>query len=211
MEDLKKVKRVYSEKGALEVIRRACKKVFRLVLETNSATWYVRNLDSSGVQVQADIPLNIDFYDFEGTLNWIRDQNISWMLNVEELEVAIAEGHYWANAKVDGAIIAYTKVGFGRVHVNDYRKAVEFPKDTAFLYDSYVLPEFRGKKVVPCLMNEACLLLASRGFRKVLGYVPEWNTSSIKSVKRVGLKQARKIRYLRILGFRILTGNPSNL
>lgn len=202
---------IYKEKGIIGLFYSILKRISHFIFETNSATWYIRYLDSDDIEIKSDIPLAINYSNFNETSDWIRDQNIPWMLSENERKIAINEGHYWMCAKYNGNIIGYTKVGFGKVYVNDYKKAVKFPIDTVFIYDNYVKPEFRGKKVVPYLMNEACLFFRKKGFAKALGYVPDWNIASKKSVIRIGLKSAKKIRYIRILGVKILTANPGNL
>ena len=208
---MKRALKIYKEKGVIELFNRILKKTRQFIFETNSATWYMRDLSSGDVEIKSAIPLTINFTDFNETLNWIKNQKLSWMLDGREEEVAIQERHYWGNAKYNGKIIGYIKVGFGKVFINDYKKSIKFPQDVAFLYDMYVSPEFRNKKVTSYLLNEASIFSKNIGFKKILGYVPDWNIPSMKGVRKAGLKGVKKIRYIKILGIKILAANPANL
>ena len=125
--------------------------------------------------------------------------------------MAVREGHYWVNAKFNGSIIGFIKIGFGKVFISDYRKTVKFPKNIIFSCESYVLPEFRGKKVAQYMRNEAFNFFKKKGFTKALSYIHDWNIASIKSVTHTGMKRIKTIYCYRILGFTFLTSNPADL
>ena len=92
-----------------------------------------------------------------------------------------------------------------------YRKTVKFPKNIIFSCESYVLPEFRGKKVAQYMRNEAFNFFKKKGFTKALSYIHDWNIASIKSVTHTGMKRIKTIYCYRILGFTFLTSNPADL
>ena len=87
----------------------------------------------------------MDFTDFIVTLNWIEKQNVSWMLNKKELNIALDGDHYWLNIKHKDLIIGYLKVGFGNVYINDYKRVIKFTDNVAHIYDTFILPGFRNK------------------------------------------------------------------
>jgi len=202
---------IYKKKGISGLFYSILRKICHFIFETNSHNWLIRNLDSNEIEIKPDIPLIIEFYNFQETLNWIRNQNMPWMNNRREEEIAIKERHYWGSAKYNGKIIGYIKVGFKKVFINDYKKSIEFPQDVVFLYDMYVTPEFRSKKVAVYLLNEASRFSKNIGFSKALAYAPDWNIPSMKSLTKAGLKREKKIRYIQIFGVKILTANPGNL
>lgn len=210
-EILQKAIKTNRERGSGELFRRILSRMSRLVFETNSATWYIRILYSKDTEIKADIPLTANFLDFNQTFNWIKLQNKPWMLNDVEKEVAVREGHYWGNVKYNGIIIGYIKCGFNNVYINDYKKTVTFSRNVGFIYDTFILTEFRGRRVASYLINETCTFLKKNGFSKVICHIPSWNIASIKAYSRAGLKRTKKIRYLKILGFKILTSNPAYL
>jgi ribosomal protein S18 acetylase RimI-like enzyme len=127
------------------------------------------------------------------------------------MKVAISEGHYWVNAKFDGKIIGFIKIGFGKVFVSDYNKILQFPKKVAFLYYVHVAPDFRGKKIAPYLFNKACKFCKEQGYTKALGYVHDWNVASRKSLSNAGLREIKRIYYYKIFGIKLLTARPTDL
>ncbi|HUV60173.1 MAG TPA: GNAT family N-acetyltransferase [Desulfatiglandales bacterium] len=201
---------IYTRSGALALLRKLIIKLCNIIYNTNSATWYVRPLNSEGLEIIPEIPLTADFVSFNETLNWIKQQNIPWMLNENEIKVAKRIGHHWASIRYNGNIIGYIKLGFNEVFITDYKKIIKFPKHVAYIYDTFVLDEFRNRKVASYFIRETCKFLKKKGFGKVICHIPDWNISSIKVYSKAGFKRIQAIRFLNILGFKILTKNPSN-
>lgn len=208
---LEKASKIYEQHGLFGLLLKVFRKLCIAIFETNSATWYVRPLSSNDIHIEPKIPLTLHLASFNETLNWIRRQDASWMVNDAEIEVAKKMGHHWANIKHNGTIIGYVKLGFDNIFIADYKKIITFPPYVACIYDTFVLSEFRHRKVASYLINEACNFLKGNGFAKVLCHIPDWNTASIKAYTSVGFKKIRMIRWLKILGLKIITTNPALL
>ncbi|MCP4746137.1 MAG: GNAT family N-acetyltransferase [Desulfobacteraceae bacterium] len=181
------------------------------VFETNSAIWHENVLNRKHTGITPAIPLHIDFTNFAVTFNWIKTHNIDWMINQKELQTALKEKHYWLNIKHKERIIGYLKIGFGSVYINDFRQIIHFSKDTAFIYDTFVMPEFRNKKVAAYFINEACDFLKTKGFKRVLCHIPQWNRSSMKAYGSAGFKKKKFVRWIKFFGFKKFTYNLANL
>lgn len=203
--------KIYEQQGVFELLLRIIKKVCLAIFETNSATWYVRSLNSDKIQIEPNIPLTMHFLSFNETLDWSRQQDAPWMVNEAEIEVARKTGHHWANIKYNGNIVGYIKIGFDNVFITDYKRIIKFPQYVACIYDTFVLSEFRRHKVASYFINETCNFLEENGFTKVLCHIPDWNIASIRAYSNVGFKRTRTILWLKILGFKILTANPAYL
>lgn len=206
-----KILKTYREDGVREVIKRVFNKGVSLIFETNSAIWYEKVLNHSSNEIKPAIPLSVDFTDFIVTLNWIKNQDVSWMLNKKELNIALYEEHYWLNIKHKGLIIGYIKVGLGNVYINDYKGVIKYPDDVAYIYDSFILPEFRNKRAASYFIYETCNFIRKKGFKRIICHIPQWNIPSIRAYSHVGFKKKKSIRWVKIVGFKILTFNPANL
>ena len=118
---------------------------------------------------------------------------------------------YFPHIKYNGDIIGCIKIGFKNVYIKDYKKIIEFPPKIAFIYDTYIVPEFRGLNLASFMINEVSCFLRNKEYRAVLCHIPHWNTPSIKAYSKVGFKRLKSIRWIKILGFDFLTTNPSTL
>lgn len=203
-----KVMSAYRDNGLAEVAKRAWHRARNLVYESNSAIWFKRDLHASVEAVTSGIPLTITFTDFAETLGWIERLEIPWMLNSHELKTAKAQGHLWVNAKHDGNIVAYIKLGFKDVYIVDYGKIIRFPPQVAFIYDTYVLPELRGHKIASHFVNELALYLGENGYSSLMCHIPDWNIASIKTYERIGFVSTGYIKCIKIFRLPILSSSP---
>lgn len=205
---VKKIKRAYQEKGISGVLRRSLQRCTRVLFETNDAIWFNRDLNEDVLSVDSDIQLKVTINNFKETYDWISQMQTHWMLNANEFNTALQQGHFWANIKHENNIIGYIKLGYNNVYIVDYNMAIHFPPKVAFIYDTYVLPELRGHKVASYFINEVADYLKNDGYCTLMCHIPRWNIASIKSYERIGFKRMGKIRYLKIFGFSYLTANP---
>ncbi len=206
-----KVASAYRDNGLAEVAKRALQRASRLVYESNSAIWFMRDLHAAVDPVPSGIPLTITYTDFAETLGWIEQLETPWMLNSEELRVAKEQGHLWVNAKHDGKVVAYIKLGFKDVYIVDYGKTIPFPEQIAFIYDTYVLPELRGHKIASHFVNELALYLEGKGYSKLMCHIPTWNIASIKTYERIGFRRTGEICCSKLLRFPFLSASPLDM
>lgn len=208
---LQKLSTIYNEHGLWQVIKRGSKKGVSFIFETNSAIWHVKALSDRAIEIEPAIQLSLEFTDFNETLEWIKRQNVQWMINEKETLYAVNEGHYWPSIRHQEKIIGYLKVGFGKVYIRDYEASFEFPRNTAYIYDTFVSSRFRKKGVATYFISETCNFLKEEGFEKVVCHIPAWNTASLKAYSHAGFRRIKTIRWIKILGLKVLTSNPVKL
>jgi len=206
-----KVLNIYKEEGWLVVVGRGLKKIVCLLFETNSAFWFERDLSLSLPEITPKIPVEINLFSKDETLDWLRNSGEPWMFKQRELDIGLVENHHFPNIKYQNKVIGYAKVGQGRVYIQDYKKALNLHKNTAFIYDTYVSPEYRGLKIAPFLITEIMKFLKSNGARRVGCHIPTWNAVSINAYTKVGFKKTKYIRYFKIFGLKFLSSNPQKL
>lgn len=204
-EYLSKIKKAYRTGGIFLVLKGGFKKSF----EMNKAYWFERDLSLPIPKFNAKIPLEVNIQAKDETFEWLKKEDRVWMLDPQEIKVALEQGHFLSNIKYKGQIIGSIKVGFGKVFILDFKKNIYFPDKVAFHTDVYVVPEYRGLGVTPYLMTEVMRFLKDKGFVKIRCHIPPWNVASIKSHTKIGFKKIRYIRFFRIFGLRILTSDPA--
>lgn len=154
------------------------------------------------------MPVIIDLFAKDETLQWLRTKAENWMFNEQESTVGLVENHYFPNMKYEGRIIGYAKVGRGKVYVQDYHKVIEFPGNVAFIYDTYIAPDFRGLSLAPFFITEIMKLVKQDGMHALRCHIPPWNKASMHAYTKVGFKNKKFVRSFKIFGFRFLTSDP---
>lgn len=88
-----------------------------------------------------------------------------------------------------------------------------FPLQTrdAHLFDFFVFPEFRGRRVNLCLVNHILSALASEGMARAYIEAAEWNTSQLKSLARTPFQPFGRARKFRFFGRRIVVWEQPNV
>jgi ribosomal protein S18 acetylase RimI-like enzyme len=208
---VQQIGKTYHKNGINGVMKKGLAKGWRYLFRTNNAVWYEKIIDSNNEEVHPEIPVTVHCSDFEETLIWIQAQEQPWMLPPKEKDIALKEKHYWVNAQCDKHIIGYVKVGIGHVYINDFEQIIKFPESVAYIYDSFVLPSYRRKKVASYLINETIIFLRKEGFSKILCHIPAWNIASANAYSRLGFEGVKTIRFVKLFGFKIITSNPALL
>lgn len=194
----------FNELSPVQVMGR----ILRFIFTTNSAIWFEKDLTEEMADYQAKLPFEIDITSISQTIEWLKSQKQSWVVRPQEIATALEYNHCWPSVRTNGKIIGCIKIGFRNVYIVDYNRVIEFPDKMAFIYDTYVLQEQRGKGVAEYLITQAIKFLKAQGYTKVRCHIPPWNKASISAYEKIGFKKVSYIRYFRIFGVSIRIVNP---
>jgi RimJ/RimL family protein N-acetyltransferase len=197
---LNHAKELYGEYGVTVTVLRAMRKMMRWVFDTNSAYWLERDLSVPIPEVKPRIPVEINLFAKEETIEWFKKQKEKWIYNRHEIETAKKARHIFPNLKYKGEIIGYVKGGAERVYIEDYRKEIALPAHTGFCYDYFICPEYRGKNLSLFMTIETMKFVRRLGIKKIIVHIPPWNTASLKVSKRLGFVVKKYVRHFRIFG-----------
>ena len=205
--------RVLKQNGTSRLLRYILTKLKHILFETNSADWYCRDLRNEVTDIVPSKSVQIIFDNKDEIVRWLRENRFaySWIYVPQEIETAILEKHIFPYVKCHGRIIGYVKVGFKRVYIMDYNKIIDFPDKDSFIYDTFILPEFRGENIAPFLLEETIKYLRNQGYERLWCHIPSWNTSSRRAFAKLNFERIDCIRYLRILNLRFFTRSPQKL
>jgi ribosomal protein S18 acetylase RimI-like enzyme len=184
-------------------------RILRFIFTTNSAIWFEKDLTEELADYQAKLPVEIDLTSISETIEWLKSQKQSWVVHPQEIATALEYNHCWPSIRTSGKIIGCIKIGFRNVYIVDYNRVIELPERMAFIYDTYVLQEQRGKGVAKHLITQAIKFLKAQGYTKVRCHIPPWNKASISAYEKIGFKKFSYIRYFRIFGVSIRKANPA--
>lgn len=202
-----KSQRALRQKGPFHFLQKAAFKARKAAFKTNSSIWYEKELGGSQKRRKnPSLPVSVSFRaeEREEVIEWIRERHseFPWMYFSEEVRSARANGHIYAKITLHGKIIGYAKIGFKSVFIHDFDEEVSFREKDAFLYDIFVLPEYRGFNIATFVHHLSCDFLLSRGYTHVFCHIEDWNKPSIRSIEKSGFRPFRKIRYMRVFNLR---------
>ena len=109
--------------------------------------------------------------------------------------------------KEQGNIAGYLKVGRGPTYIGDIDKTVVFEPKTAFIYDTFILPEYRGKNLSVFVVDEVARYLKNQEFERILCHIEKWNTPSIRAFQKAAFHAFGSIRFVRIAYFSFFIRN----
>jgi CelD/BcsL family acetyltransferase involved in cellulose biosynthesis/GNAT superfamily N-acetyltransferase len=205
----RKSREIYKYQGPGKLLGRVVKKVLNFIFSCNSAVWFEKNIETELEKYDPKIQIEINMDSGKNTIEWLNGLNIIWLVNPKEIEFCIAHNHYLPAALHDRNIVGCAKVGFDKVYILDFRKAIKFPEDMIFIYDTYVAPEYRGKGIAGYIIYEISKYFRNKGYKRIRCHIPKWNTASVSAYRKAGFKEIKIIRCFRILGLPIITSDPS--
>jgi ribosomal protein S18 acetylase RimI-like enzyme len=197
---LDKIKIIYKDQGLKILLKQIMKNMLSLIFITNNAIWFEKDLTEDSVDFQPKIPVELEINSINQTIMWLKSQKQSWLVNQKEIATACKYNHCWPSVRSNRKIIGCIKIGFDNVFIVDYKQVIRFPDKMAFIYDTFVLEEQRGKGVGKYLILQAIKFLKSQGYTKVRCHIPPWNKISIGVYEKMGFKKIGYIRFFRILG-----------
>jgi ribosomal protein S18 acetylase RimI-like enzyme len=77
---------------------------------------------------------------------------------------------------------------------------IKLEEKEAYLFDAYVVPEYRNHRLYPALGDTSLRYLRSQGYKNVLFFVGNSNKYSLKSVRSSGFKPNRALTCCSIFG-----------
>lgn len=194
-------------------MQRGLKKIQRTICVTNDAYWFARELHERIERPLLETAAIVDFSNKEETIRWLEknNSNFGWMYVPEEVSLARACGHYLPSVRFDGKVIGYIKIARERAYVLDYEGELRLPSSDAFVYDTFVLPEYRGKSIGTFLISEVMAFLKQKGYRRLWCHIPTWNAASVAAFSKSGFRRIAHVRYFRVLGCRFFSIAPERL
>jgi len=204
IKDFNKFKKTYKNHDSKKQLLHKAGRILRFIFATNSAIWFEKDLSEKSPSYKANFPIEINTTSTSETIKWLKSLDEDWVIRPQEIPVAIKFGHCWISARTNRKIIGCIKIGFRNVYIADYNKVIKFPDKMAFIYDTYVLPEYRKKGVGKYLITQAINFLKTRGYTRVGCHIPPWNKASICAYEKTGFKKINYIRYFRFFGIPLL-------
>jgi GNAT superfamily N-acetyltransferase len=133
-------------------------------------------------------------------IDWLRINHAiyPWIFFEKEIESATKNNHVYMVVKHKKSIIGYIKVGVGKTYIHDFNMEICFPERTAFIYDTFVLPDMRGKNVAVHALFSLMEYLNARGFCRILCHIEDWNKASVRTFEKAYFYPRGSVRFIRV-------------
>lgn len=180
---------------------------------TNEAFWFCRDISEPIQGVPKELEPGFEVCVDKRMVSWLRERHkeFGWLYIPEEIDLKQKEGHIYLAATFQKEIVGYIKIGVNRVYVLDYEQVLGVPKQTAMIYDTFVLPAYRRRGLSSHLINESIERLRTKGYRNLWCHIPPWNEASIGTYSRAGFQRVARIRFMRILRWRFYSCNVGKM
>ena len=193
------------------MLLRVGQKLKKLTFYTTASDWYVRDLTDPVSDVVPKLKVTGMFLeeDKSGLVKWLFEnkEQFPWIYFVKEIDTAKNNNHIFYVIKYNASIIGYMKIGINCCYIHDFNEIIKFPRKFAFIYDTFILPEYRGKKLAQFCVNESIKYLNRNNYNTVLCHIENWNLPSIKVFMDAGFYKKDCIRYFKILFLRFFVKN----
>lgn len=200
--------KIFRERGFREFTRELSKKIYFKY----QANWYVCDLTSlPGNLFSSTEDFTVVNNLFDETISWMIDLGISGITNPHEIENMRNEGHMIYTLVSKDLISGYIKIGKGRVYIPDFDQDIYFPQNTAFVMDTYIHEDYRGKKLFHLLISAVKSDLITKGNKKLYCHIRIDNLTSISAFEKNGFKKTGMVCFKRTLWKRTLDLPPNFL
>lgn len=195
----------YTLNGISGLFKKIWNKIHHFLFYTTYSVWYERDLCKSILHFSPDCTVETDLlqYDKSKIIEWLKENktNFPWIYFEKEISSAISNDHIYFTVTCQSSIIGYVKIGIGSTYIHDFDKSIEFNKGIAFIYDTFVLPEYRGKKLALYSLNQIAQYLKEKNYTKILCHIEKCNIPSIRTFENAGFSAKDSLRFTRIARF----------
>lgn len=203
---------IIKKEGCGAFFNRCLVKAHRLFFRTNGAIWYKKDLNED-ICPESDARIKVVFSSGGEIIRWLRDRSSDypWIYIEKEILTAGRENHLFPFVTLGDEIIGYVKIGFNKVYVHDFEREITLPPRDAMVYDTFVLPEHRGRNIALALVNETAIYLRALGYERLWCHIPEWNTASSTLYRKAGFREVSHIRFVKLMAFRFFNMTPEKM
>jgi len=112
-------------------------------------------------------------------------------------------GHICVVADMHGNIVHSKWIAFNEVYAGLLERKMRMTSDSAYVYGSYTVPEYRGLGIAPKTMEKGFSYLYERGIRKVYSCISHNNFPSLRLAHKQGYRKIGTITYTKIFKSRL--------
>jgi ribosomal protein S18 acetylase RimI-like enzyme len=117
-------------------------------------------------------------------------------------EERLKAGHLCFLSEKNGDIVSYTWVCFNEAFVDELERRIRIGSDSAYRYDDYTVPKFRGMGILPAVLLTASDYLFQSGIKEIYDLVESNNHPSLRVYLKIGSRKLGEITFIRLFNLR---------
>lgn len=133
--------------------------------------------------------------------------------NDGEAQQRLNAGHLCFVALNGGNLANYTWVCFHEGYIDELETKIRVSPGSAYRYDVFTLPAYRGKGIFPSVFEESCKYLYQNGIRELYGLVDSNNSPMLRVYEKAGIASRKigDVTYIKLSNWRrhVFTGTTS--
>lgn len=111
-------------------------------------------------------------------------------------------GDICISAEMHGDLVFLAWLAFNEAYVDELERTLRVGSGSAYLYDAYAVPEYRGLGIAPRAVEEAFNYVYERGIIRVYTCVRHNNFPSLRAVHKLGFRKIGTITFTRVFKFK---------
>jgi GNAT superfamily N-acetyltransferase len=101
-------------------------------------------------------------------------------------------------AEKNGKIPNYTWICFHEAYVPELEAKIRIDPNSAYRYDAYTDPEYRGRGILPIVLTRASDYLFQNGIERIYDLVSFDNYPSLRSHQKIGSRKMGEVTFFKL-------------
>ena len=127
-----------------------------------------------------------------------------WVYFPAEVAAAGRYDHWYPCLFDEDKLVGFIKLGRNLVHIHDFEGMIQLPDRVAFVYDTFIDPEYRHQGFAQMMLLNTMAYLENLDYRTIFCHIEDWNKASVNAFSSVGFTRIGTVRYLRLTLLRCL-------
>ena len=124
-------------------------------------------------------------------------------LGAGEAEERLKAGDLCFIGEKNGDIVHYRWICFNEVFVNELERKIRMRPNSAYMYDAYTVPKYRGKGIHPAVLTNAEDYLFQSGIKEMYTVILSNNHSSLRTWQKIGSRKMGEVTFIKLFNAKI--------
>jgi GNAT superfamily N-acetyltransferase len=107
-------------------------------------------------------------------------------------------GHLCFVVEKNGKILNHTWVCFHEAYVDELERKIQIESDSAYRYDEYTDPDYRGMGILPTVLMWSANYLFQNGIKEIYEVVSSNNFPSLRAHQKIGSRKMGEVTLIRL-------------